>query len=99
MSSSHIRRVLPKGTSFDNLDQGFFDFLFSNINAIAIARKKLNNHSAYDMFSSMYGDDLDIEKIFRIYWIDPKDVELNRSLVKTYYDSHPTESANSREDA
>lgn len=94
---SHIRRVLPKGTSFDNLDQGFFDFLFSNINAIA--RKKLNNHSAYDVFSSMYGDDLDIEKIFRIYWIDPKDVELNRSLVKTYYDSHPTESANSREDA
>ena len=94
---SHIRRVLPKGTPFDDLDQGFFDFLFSNINAIV--RKKLNDHSAYDVFSSMYGDDLDIKKIFRIRWIDPNDVELKPSLVKTYYDSLSSGSSNSKEEA
>ena len=94
---SHIRRVLPKGTAFDNFDQGFFDFLFSNINAIT--RKKLNDHSSYDVFSSMYGNDLDIEKIFHIRRIDPGTVELKPSLVKTYYDSHPSESTNPKEDA
>ena len=31
-------------------------------------------------------------------WIDPSTVELKPSLVKTYYDSHPSESANSKED-
>ena len=94
---SHIRRVLPKGTAFDNFDQGFFDFLFSNINAIT--RKKLNDHSSYDVFSSMYGNDLDIEQIFHIRRIDPGTVELKPSLVKTYYDSHPSESTNPKEDA
>ena len=81
----HIRRVLPKGTSFDDLDQGFFDFLFSNINAIA--RKKLNDHSAYDLFSSMYAADTDIVSKLNIQYIDPKLIELQPSLIKKYYAS------------
>ena len=81
----HIRRVLPIGTSFDDLDQGFFDFLFSNINAIA--RKKLNDHSAYDLFSSMYAADTDIVSKLNIQYIDPKLIELQPSLIKKYYAS------------
>ena len=47
----------------------------------------------------MYGNDLDIEKIFHIRRIDPGTVELKPSLVKNYYDSHPSESTNPKEDA
>jgi hypothetical protein len=82
----HIRRVLPKGTSFDELDQEFFDFLFSNINAIT--RKKLNDHSAYDVFSSLYSADMNIEKLLHIRFIRPEKVELKPSLVKKFYQSH-----------
>ncbi|MBR6835257.1 MAG: IS30 family transposase [Oscillospiraceae bacterium] len=82
----HIRRVLPKGTSFDELDQEFFDFLFSNINAIT--RKKLNDHSAYDVFSSLYSADMNIEKLLHIRFINPEKVELKPSLVKKFYQSH-----------
>ena len=83
---SLIRRVLPKGTSFNDLDQGFFDLLFSNINGLT-RKKKLNNHSAYDVFSSLYSADLDIEALLHIRYIDPKDVHLKPSLLRSYYES------------
>lgn len=44
-----IRRVLPKGTSFDELVQDDIDLMMSNINSYN--RKKLNNQSAYQLFS------------------------------------------------
>ncbi len=80
-----IRRVLPKGTSFDELDQDFFDLLFSNMNAMV--RKKLNDHSAYDLFSSLYAADLDISALLNIQYIDPEHVELKPTLVKKFYAS------------
>ena len=83
---SHIRRILPKGTSFDDLDQEFCDLMFSHINSMV--RKKLNNHSAYDMFSSLYAGDLDIKEMLNISRIDPKDVELNPSLKRNYLAAH-----------
>ena len=44
-----IRRILPQGTSFDTLKQSDIDRIMSHINSYA--RKKLNNQSAYELFS------------------------------------------------
>ena len=85
---SLIRRVLPTGSSFDFLDQEFLDLLFSHMNGLA--RKKLNDHSAYDVFSSLYSADLNIEELLHIRFINPEEVELKPSLLKKYYDSHPS---------
>lgn len=50
-----IRRVLPKGTSFDHLTQDDVDLLMSHINSYT--RKKLNNRSAHQLFSTIHGED------------------------------------------
>lgn len=50
-----IRRILPKGTSFKNLSQEKTDLMMSHINSYS--RKKLNNRSAYELFSFFYGKD------------------------------------------
>lgn len=81
----YIRRVCPKETSFDNLDQGFFNLLFSHINSVY--RKKLNDHSPYDLFSSLFGTDINIQDIFHITRIDPHDVNLTPSLLRSYLSS------------
>lgn len=49
-----IRRVLPKGTSFDNLQQSDINLMMSHINSYT--RKKLGNQSAYRLFSFFYGE-------------------------------------------
>jgi len=50
-----IRRALPKGKSFDKLSQDDILKLMSHINSYK--RKKLNNRSAQDLFSLLYGED------------------------------------------
>lgn len=51
-----IRRILPKGTSFDDLTQADVILMMNHINSYK--RKKLNNRSPYDTFSFYYGEDL-----------------------------------------
>lgn len=51
-----IRRILPKGTSFDDLSQADVSLMMNHINSYK--RKKLNNRSPYDAFSFYYGEDL-----------------------------------------
>jgi IS30 family transposase len=51
-----IRRVLPKKTSFDNLDQEDITLMMSHINSYS--RKKLNNQSAHQLFSFLHGGDI-----------------------------------------
>lgn len=51
-----IRRVLPKGTSFDNFTQQDINLVMSHINSYK--RKKLNDHSPYETFSFLYGEGL-----------------------------------------
>lgn len=51
-----IRRVLPKGSSFDDLTQDDVDLMMSHINSYA--RKKLNNRSAHQLFSTIHGEDV-----------------------------------------
>ena len=50
-----IRRGLPKKTSFDDLTQDDVSLLMSHINSYT--RKKLNDQSANQLFSFLYGGD------------------------------------------
>ncbi len=51
-----IRRVLPKGTSFDDLTQEEVTRMMDHINSYK--RKKLNDHTPYDAFSFLYGEEV-----------------------------------------
>ena len=73
-----LRRILPKGTSFDDLTQDDINIIMSHINSYK--RKKLNDKSPYFMFSSIYGKDT-IEKL-NIKEINPNDVNLSTKLLK-----------------
>ena len=73
-----IRRIIPKGCSMDHLTQNDIRLVMSHINSYG--RKKLNDMSPYDAFSSRYGfkliNALGIEKI------EPNDIVLKPSLIK-----------------
>lgn len=51
-----IRRVLPKGTSFNQLTQEDISLMMNHINSYK--RKKLNNRSPYETFSFYYGEEV-----------------------------------------
>lgn len=51
-----IRRIIPKGTSFDELTQKDICLMMDHINSYK--RKKLNNRSPYDAFSFYHGEEL-----------------------------------------
>ncbi len=51
-----IRRVLPKGTSFNNLTQEDIELMMNHINSYK--RKKLNNRSPYETFSFYHGEEV-----------------------------------------
>ena len=78
----HIRKVLPKGTSFDDLDQEFFDLLFSHINSLV--RKKLNDQTPFDLFSLILKDNSILSSAFNIEKIAADKVELKPSLLQKY---------------
>jgi len=49
-----IRRILPKGTSFNSLTQQDINLMMNHINSYK--RKKLNNRSPYETFSFYHGE-------------------------------------------
>lgn len=51
-----IRRILPKGTSFNNLTQEDISLMMNHINSYK--RKKLNNRSPYETFSFYHGEEV-----------------------------------------
>ena len=51
-----IRRIVPKGYSFDSYNQDDIFLMMDHINSYK--RKKLNNRSPYDAFSFYYGEDI-----------------------------------------
>lgn len=73
-----LRRILPKGTSFDELNQDNINLIMSHINSYK--RKKLNNESPYSIFSKLYGEDT-IKKL-GIQKIEPNKVNLSTRLLK-----------------
>ena len=73
-----IRRILPKGTSFDNLTQEDINKMMSHINSYK--RKKLNNCSPIQLFRIMYGKN--IAKQFGIVEINFNNINLSENLLK-----------------
>ena len=51
-----IRRILPKGTSFDQLTREDVNLMMNHINSYK--RKKLNNRSPYETFSFYHGEEV-----------------------------------------
>ena len=73
-----IRRILPKGTSFDNLNQDDINLMMSHINSYK--RKKLNNVSPLTLFNTIYGSDT-TDKL-EIREINSNDINLTSNLLK-----------------
>lgn len=78
VNHEQIRRILPKGTSFDNLSQEDINLIMSHINSYK--RKKLNDCSPLQLFNLMYGND--IAKKLGIIEINPNDINLSQELLK-----------------
>lgn len=72
-----IRRVLPKGISFDHLQQSDINLMMSHINSYT--RKKLGNQSAYRLFSFFYGES--VLPLLGIYEIPANDINLTPRLL------------------
>jgi IS30 family transposase len=78
LNHEFIRRILPKGSSFDHLVQQDIDLMMSHINSYS--REKLNDKSPFDMFGFLYGDSL-IEKLGQ-HKIPANEIILKPSLLK-----------------
>jgi len=78
LNHEFIRKILPKGKSFDHLTQPDINLMMSHINSYS--REKLGDKSPFDVFGFIYGlDTLDKLGIFRV---EPNDILLKPSLLK-----------------
>lgn len=75
---SFIRRILPKGTSFDFLTQEKVDLMMNNINSYR--RKNLGDLSPYEIFQIFHGDDILAKLGAKI--ISPNEIILKPSLLR-----------------
>ena len=73
-----IRRILPKGTSFDDLTQKDIFLMMNHINSYK--RKKLNNRSPYETFSFYHGEEV-LEKL-ACRQVAARDIMLKPALLK-----------------
>ena len=73
-----IRRVLPKGTGFDNLTQEDVTRMMDHINSYK--RKKLNDRSPYETFSFHYGEE--VLKLLGCTPVAAEDILLKSALLK-----------------
>lgn len=73
-----IRRIVEKGKSFDNYTQDDINLMMSHVNSYK--RKKLNNLSPIELFSTIYGQDV-VDKL-GLKYIEPNDVTISSKLLK-----------------
>lgn len=73
-----IRRVLPKGTGFDDLTQVDVNRMMNHINSYK--RKKLNDRSPYETFSFHYGEE--ILKLLGCAPVAAEDILLKPALLR-----------------
>ena len=73
-----IRYVLPKGVSFDNLNQKDVDLIFSHINSTP--RNSLGFKTPFELFKTAFG--IEALKILNINEINKDDVHLKPELIK-----------------
>lgn len=78
LNHEFIRKILPKGSSFDNLTQSDVSLMMSHINSYS--REKLNDKSPFEMFSFIYGYDV-LEKL-GINRVPANEILLKPSLLK-----------------
>lgn len=77
---TNLRRIFPKGTSFDNLTQEQVNIAISHINSMI--RSSCMDKSAYDMFCFMHPNGKDILDAFGISRIDPRNIMLKPEVLK-----------------
>ncbi|NLB18878.1 MAG: IS30 family transposase [Syntrophomonadaceae bacterium] len=73
-----IRRVLPKGTPFDHLTQDDIDCMMSHINSYT--RKKLNNRSAHQLFSTIHSEEILVKLHMKL--IPANEINLTPAILK-----------------
>ena len=73
-----IRRILPKGTSFDNLEQTDIDLMMNHINSYS--RATLGDRCPIEVFEQLYGKSI-LEKL-DVKRINPNDIVLHPNLLK-----------------
>ena len=78
LNHEFIRRILPKGSTFDHLVQDDINLMMSHINSYS--REKLNDKSPYDMFGFLYGYSVLGKLGYRK--IPPNEIILKPSLLK-----------------
>jgi IS30 family transposase len=78
LNHEFIRRVLPKGKSFDHLEQIDINLMMSHINSYS--REKFNDKSPFDLFTAIYGDEVTSTLGYRR--IPANEIVLKPSLLK-----------------
>jgi IS30 family transposase len=78
LNHEFIRRVLPKGSSFDGFDQADVNLMMSHINSYS--REKLNDKSPFETFGFLYGFDV-LEKLGQTR-IPANEILLKSALLK-----------------
>lgn len=78
LNHEFIRKILPKGRSFDDLTQNDISLMMSHINSYS--REKLNDKSPFDAFGFLYGQDI-LGKL-GISRIPANEILLKPSLLK-----------------
>lgn len=73
-----IRRIIPKGNSFDCYSQNDITLMMNHINSYG--RKKLNNRSPHQLFSLFYGNK--ILKKLGVFLIPANEIILKPELLK-----------------
>jgi IS30 family transposase len=73
-----IRRILPKGTSFDNLTQADVQRMLNHVNSYR--RKKLNNKSPHETLAFLHGEE--VLKRLGAEHIAPQDIILKQELLR-----------------
>lgn len=77
-NNSFIRRILPKGSSFDNLTQMQVQLMMNHINSYR--RKKLGDLSPYEIFRVFHGEEI-LAKLGALF-IPPHEITLRPVLLK-----------------
>ena len=78
LNHEFIRKILPKGKSFDYLVQTDIDLMMSHINSYS--RDKLNGKSPIDLFGFYYG--YDVLEMLNYSKIPPNEIILTPSLLR-----------------
>ena len=73
-----LHHVLPKGVSFDNLNQKDVDLIFSHINSTP--RNSLGFKTPFELFKTAFG--IEALKILNINEINKDDIHLKPELIK-----------------